>query len=82
MNKNFFLQDEQPIDDKNRVRMENLSYPSDEVAYNVLQYISCEGRLNIVYEYHFIFLYHIIFQVHFLIQERLRFPRFLLQSIK
>lgn len=48
-NKNFFLRDEKPIKDKNRVKTEILTYPQDKVAYHFLNYISCEGRLSIFY---------------------------------
>jgi len=53
----FSLQNEKPMEDKNGVRREILQYPWDDVAYYILKYISCEGRLSIVYAYMFSFLY-------------------------
>lgn len=60
---NFFLPKEKPIEDKNGVRREILPYPWDEVAYHILKYISCEGRLSVVYAYHFRLLYEPSFQM-------------------
>jgi len=37
--------------------MESLPYPWDEVAYHIMKYISCEGRLIMVYGYHFTLLH-------------------------
>ena len=54
--KNFFLSKEKHVEEKNGVRRESLPYPWDEVAYDVLKYISCEGLLSVVYAYHFRFL--------------------------
>lgn len=59
--KKFFLNDEKPIEDKNGVRRESLPYPWDEVSYHILKYISCEGRLNVVYIYQFKFLHELRF---------------------
>jgi len=47
VNKNFFLSDEEPIENKNGVRTESLPYPWDEVSYLILKCISCEGRLSV-----------------------------------
>lgn len=49
VNNNFFLRDEELIEDKNGIRRESLPYPWDEVSYHILKYISCEGRVNIIY---------------------------------
>lgn len=51
--KTFFLDDEEIIEYKNGVRRENLPYPWNEVKYHILKYISCEGRLGVVYGYQF-----------------------------
>jgi len=40
----FFLEGEDPIEDKNRVRRESMPYPCNEVSYQLIKYISCEGR--------------------------------------
>jgi len=49
----FFQDNETPIEDKNGIRRASVLYPYDEVSYQVIKYISCEGRHNIVYGYHF-----------------------------
>lgn len=59
---NFFNQREKYMEDKNGVRRESLPYPWDEVAYHILKYISCEGRLSIVYAYHFRLLHELRFK--------------------
>lgn len=58
---NFFLPEENPVEDNNGVRREILPYPWDEVAYHILKYISCEGRLSVVYAYQFRLLYELRF---------------------
>lgn len=73
---NFFTKYEKPIEDKNLVRRDNLSYPWDEVAYHILKFISCEGRLSVVYGYQFKMLHELIFQPRFPIAERLSVPYF------
>lgn len=59
--KTFFLPKEKQVEYKNGVRRESLPYPWDEVAYNILKYISFEGRLSVVYTYQFRFLYELRF---------------------
>ena len=49
----FFLEDEEPIEDKNGVRRDSLPYPWSEVVYQLIKYISCGGRYNVVYGCHF-----------------------------
>jgi len=70
------------MEDKNGVRRESLSYPSIEVAFNILRYISCEGRLNVVYGYHFMLFHELIYQSNLPLNHILNVPYFLLQSIK
>jgi len=41
------------MEDKNDIRRNNIPYPWDEFSYQIMKYISCEGRYNIVYGYHF-----------------------------
>lgn len=79
--KNFFLLEEENVEDKNGVRRESLHYPWDEVAYNILKYISCERRLRIVYAYQFRLLYELRFQTKLSILGRFSVPHFLFQSI-
>lgn len=50
---NFFTANENPVEDKNGVRRESLYFPWYEMAYHILKYISYEGRINVVYSYHF-----------------------------
>jgi len=50
---NFFLRDEEPIEETNGIRREILPYPWDEVSYHILKYISCEGRLSRIIGYQF-----------------------------
>ena len=49
----FFLEGEEPIEDKNGVRRVTLPYPWSEVGYQLIKYISYEGRYSVVYGYHF-----------------------------
>jgi len=49
----FFLEGEEPIEYKNGVRRVSLPYPWNEVSYQLVKYISCEGRYSVVYGYHF-----------------------------
>jgi len=51
--KSFFLEGEEPFEDKNGVRSDNIPYPWNEVSYHIIKYISCEGRYSVVYGYHF-----------------------------
>lgn len=59
---NFFILKEKSVEDNNGVRRDRLPYPCDEVAYHILKYISCEGRLSIVYAYHFTLLHELRFK--------------------
>lgn len=81
MSKKFFIQRENPIENKNGVRGEILPYPCDEVAHYILKYISCEGRLSIVYAYNFRLLHELKFKEEFPLPQRLSVPHFLLQLI-
>ena len=47
--KNFFQNNETPVEDKNGIRRASIPYPWDEVSYQIIKCISCEGRYNIVY---------------------------------
>ena len=57
--KNFFQNNEHPVEDKNGIRRASIPYPWDEVSYQIIKYISCEGRYNIVYGYHFRILHEL-----------------------
>lgn len=58
---NLFTSNENHIKDKDGVRRESLPYPWDEVVYHIVKYMSCEGRMSVVYAYHFILLHEIRF---------------------
>jgi len=60
--KNFFILKEKPVGDNIGVRRESLPYPWDEVAYHIINDISYEGRLSMVYAYHFRFLHELRFK--------------------
>lgn len=79
--KNFFLPEERPIKAKNRVRRNILPYPWDEASLYILKYISCEGRLSVLYTYDFRLLYELIFQTGLPISSRITIPHFVFQSI-
>lgn len=76
--KNFFTTNEKNIEEKNGFRREILPYPWDEVSYHILKYISCEGRLSVVYGYHFRLLHELRFQASLPLAQRLNVPYFLL----
>lgn len=77
----FFLKYEYPIEEKNGIKMENLPYPWNEVSYYILKYISCEGRLNIVYVYQFRLLHELIFGEELPFDKRLSVPYLFFKSI-
>ena len=79
--KNLFIHREKPIEDKNGVRRESLPYTWDEVSYKILKYISYDGRMNIVYAYHFMLFHERIFKEELPIPQRLSVPHVLLQYI-
>ena len=65
----FFLEGEKPIEGKNGVRRDNLPYPWSEVGYQLIKYISCEGRYSFVYGYHFRILEELRFGVETLVHQ-------------
>jgi len=48
----FFQNNETLVEDKNGISRASIPYPWDKVSYQIIKYISCEGRYNIVYGYH------------------------------
>jgi len=74
----FFLEGEEPTEDKNGVRRDSLPYPSSEVGYQLIKYISCDGRYSVVYGYHFRILEELRFGVETLVHQRLSIPYFLI----
>jgi len=77
----FFLEGEEPIEDKNGVRKESILYPWNKVSYHIIKYISCEGRYSAVYQYHFRLLHELIFGAETPPHNRISVPYFLLQII-
>jgi hypothetical protein len=80
--KTFFHPNEKPQEDKNGIKRESLPHPWPEVAYHIIKYVTCEGRMSVVYAYHFRLLHQLR---HFPNQEpdkSLSLPYFLLQSLK
>ena len=69
------------MEDKNGVIRGRIPYPSNEVSYHLIEYISCEGRYSVVYGYHFRFLQELRFGADIPPQNRLSIPYFLLQSM-
>jgi hypothetical protein len=78
----FLLSYEELEENKNGVKRESLPGPWDEVAYHMLKYIICEGRLSMLYAYHFIFLHHLRNLFHQIPKENLNIPYFLLQYLR
>ena len=79
--KKSFLNDEEPIEDTNGIKREKIPYPWDEVSYHILKYISCEGRLNVVYGYQLKLPHELSFKDDLPINQRLNVPYFILHSI-
>jgi len=77
----LFLEGEEPTEDKNGVRKESMPYPWNEVGYQLIKYISCEGRYSVVYGYHFRILEELRFGAETPPHQRLNIPYFLLQSL-
>lgn len=69
------------MEEKNGVRRASLPYPWNEISYHLIKYISCEGRYNVVYGYHFKLLEELRFGADPPPQHRLIIPYFLLQSM-
>jgi len=79
--KTFFQPDKHPVEDKNWVRRTRLPHPWGEVSYHIMKYISCEGRFNIVYGYHFRLLHELRYGMDLPAARKLSLPYFLLQSL-
>ena len=58
-----------------------MPYPWNEVSYQLIKYISCEGRYSVEYGYHFRLLEELIFGAKTPPYHRLSIPYFLLQSL-
>jgi hypothetical protein len=80
--KAFFLHNEKPDEDKNGIKRERLPNPGKEVSYHIIKYITCEGRMSVVYSYHFILLHQLRHLPNQELLMNLSIPYFLLQSLK
>jgi len=76
----FYLEGQEPTEDKNGVRRDSLPYLWSEVGYQLMKCISYEGRYNVVYGYHFRMLEELRFGVE-TIHQRLSIPYFLMRSL-
>ena len=79
--KNFFQNNETPVEDKNGIRRVSIPYRWDEVIYQVIKYISCDGRHNIICGYHFKILHDLRYGMDNPAPQKLSIPYFLLQSL-
>lgn len=75
------MEGEEPIENQNGVRKVRIPYPWNEVRYHIIKYTSCEGRLSIVYGYHFRLLHELRFGEEIPPHRRLSVLKFLLQSM-
>jgi len=77
----FFQPDEHPVEDKNGIRRTSIPYPWGEVRYQIMKYISCEGRYSIIYGYHFRLLHELRYGIDLHASRKLSLPYFLLESL-
>jgi len=77
----FFQPNEHPIEDKNGIIRTVIPYLWDEVIYQIIKYISCEGRYSIVYGYHFRLLHELRYGMDTPTPQKLNIPYFLLQFL-
>jgi hypothetical protein len=78
----FFHKNEKPQEGKNGIKRESLLQPWLEVAYHIIKYITCEGRMSMVYDYHFGILHRLRHCYSKEPTNSLILPYFLLQSLK
>ena len=55
--------------------------PWNDVSYQIMKYITCEGRFNIIYGYHFRLLHQLRYGMDLPAIRKLSLPYFLLQSL-
>ena len=79
--KTFFQPDEHSVEDKNGIKRTSLPPPWSEVSYQVMKYITYEGRFSIVYGYHFRLLHELRYGMDLPAARKLSLPYFLLQSL-
>jgi len=76
--KTFFQPDEHPVEDKNGVRRTSLPPPWSEVSYQIMKYITCEGRFSIVDGYYFRLLHELRYGMDLPTARKLSLPYFIL----
>jgi len=79
--KTFFQPNEHPVEEQNGIRRKSISYPWDEVSYQIIKYITCEERYNIAYGYHFRLLHELRYGMDIPTPQKISIPYFLLQSL-
>lgn len=79
--KTFFQPNEHFVEDKNGIRRTIIPYPWDEVSYQIIKYISCEGRYNIVYGHHFKLIHELRYGMDIPTPQKVSIPYFLLQYL-
>lgn len=79
--KTFFLLEEHPVEDKNGVRRTSLPPLWSELSFQIMKYITCEGRFSIVFGYHFRLLCELRHGIDSPPTQKLSIPYFLLQSL-
>jgi len=79
--KAFFLPEKHLVEDKNEVWRTSLPPLWSEVSFQIMKYITCEGRFNIIYGYHFRLLNELRHGMDLPPEEKLSIPYFLLQSL-
>ena len=79
--KTFFLPEEHHAEDKNGVRRTSLPPLWSKVRFQIMKYITCEGRFSIIYGYHFRLLCELRHGIDLPPAKKLSIPYFLLQSL-
>lgn len=79
--KTFFQPNEHLVEDKNGIRRTSIPYPWNEFNYQIIKYVSYEGRYSIVYGYHFRLLHELRYGMDTPTPQKLSIPYFLLQSL-
>ena len=79
--KTFFQPNEHLVEDKNGINRTSIPYPWDEFSYQIIKYISYEGRYSIVYGYHFRLPHELRYGMDISKPQKLSIPYFLLQSL-
>ena len=79
--KTFFQPEEHPVEDKNGDRRTSLPPLWSKVSYQIMKYITCEGRFSIIYGYHFRLLCELRHGIDLPLAKKLSIPYLLLQSL-